>query len=100
MVGGAISGYCAMGRVESAMTPTSVMTMLITPAKIGRSMKKCGKFIAIAVAPEPRSFGVWSLSGARLRVWLSGTRWLWLWHWRNVHPGLHQLQSRGDDFFA
>jgi hypothetical protein len=25
--------------------------MLITPAKIGRSMKKCGKFMAIAVAP-------------------------------------------------
>src|SRR5438034_4268839 len=45
MVGGAISGYCAMGSVESAMTPTSVMTMLITPAKIGRSMKKCGKFM-------------------------------------------------------
>jgi len=34
MVGGAISGYCAMGSVESAMTPTSVMTMLTTPAKI------------------------------------------------------------------
>src|SRR6266849_8552739 len=45
MVGGAISGYCAMGSVESAMTPTSVMTMLITPAKIGRSMKKWGKFM-------------------------------------------------------
>jgi hypothetical protein len=35
------------------MTPTSVMTMLITPAKIGRSMKKCGKFMAIAVALQP-----------------------------------------------
>src|SRR6266496_3434748 len=45
MVGGAISGYCAIGSVESAMTPMSVMTMLMTPAKIGRSMKKCGKFI-------------------------------------------------------
>jgi hypothetical protein len=45
MVGGAISGYCAIGSVNSAMAPTSVMTMLITPAKIGRSMKKCGKFI-------------------------------------------------------
>src|SRR5438067_11332598 len=44
MVGGAISGYCAIGSVESAITPTSVMTMLMTPAKIGRSMKKCGKF--------------------------------------------------------
>jgi len=36
---------CAIGSVESAITPTSVMTMLMTPAKIGRSMKKCGKFI-------------------------------------------------------
>src|SRR6266536_5488069 len=45
MVGGAISGYWAIGSVESAMTPMSVMTMLMTPAKIGRSMKKCGKFI-------------------------------------------------------
>src|SRR5256885_16637933 len=34
-----------MGSVESAITPTNVMTMLITPAKIGRSMKKCGKFM-------------------------------------------------------
>src|SRR6266567_669018 len=56
MVGGAISGYCAIGRVESAMTPTSVMTMLITPAKIGRSMKKCGKFMSTAVAPAPSFF--------------------------------------------
>src|SRR5438477_10461461 len=40
-----MSGYCAIGSVESAMTPTSVMTILITPAKMGRSMKKCGKFI-------------------------------------------------------
>jgi hypothetical protein len=28
------------GSVESAITPTSVMTMLMTPAKIGRSMKE------------------------------------------------------------
>jgi hypothetical protein len=45
-----------MGSVESAMTPTSVMTMLITPAKIGRSMKKCGKFMSTPVAPTPSFF--------------------------------------------
>jgi hypothetical protein len=28
----------------------------MTPAKIGRSMKKCGNFIATAVASQPRSF--------------------------------------------
>src|SRR6059058_5038658 len=47
MVGGAISGYWAIGSVESAITPTSVMTMLMTPAKIGRSIKKCGKFTGL-----------------------------------------------------
>ena len=38
-----------MGRVKSAIAPTSVMTILITPAKIGRSMKKCGKFMEIGM---------------------------------------------------
>src|SRR5882762_4132133 len=74
MVGGAISGYCAIGSVESAMTPRSVMTMLITPAKIGRSMKKCGKFIAIRVALEPRSFSGWGWSGASFGVRPAGGR--------------------------
>src|SRR5204863_1136853 len=50
IVGGAISGYCAIGSVESAITPTSVMTMLMTPAKIGRSIKKCGKFTELQIA--------------------------------------------------
>src|ERR1700676_4808368 len=98
MVGGAISGYCAMGSVESAITPTIVMTILITPAKIGRSMKKCGKFMAIPVAPEPRSFCVWRLRDARLRVRPIGSRWLG--HRRDVHPGLHHLQTRGNNFLA
>ena len=35
-----------MGKVKSAIAPTNVMTMLMTPAKIGRSMKKWGRFIA------------------------------------------------------
>src|SRR5438067_1454615 len=84
-----------MGSVESAMTPTSVMTMLITPAKIGRSMKKCGKFMAIAVAPESPSFCGLKLSDARLRVWPR-----WLGHRRDAHTGLQQLQTRGDNFFS
>jgi hypothetical protein len=45
IVGGAISGYCAIGSVHSAMAPTSVITIEMTPAKIGRSMKKWLKFI-------------------------------------------------------
>ena len=32
-------GYWAMGRRNSATTPSSTVTMATTPAKIGRSMK-------------------------------------------------------------
>src|SRR5438046_10334082 len=93
MVGGAISGYCAIGSVESAITPTSVMTMLMTPAKIGRSMKKCGKFTVFA--PRPRSFCGRRLSNARLSV-RSGR--CFLGHRRNFHSRLEQLQTGGDNF--
>src|SRR5437660_12550241 len=98
MVGGAISGYWAIGSVESAMTPRSVMTMLITPAKIGRSMKKCGKFIAIRVALEPRSFSGWGWSGASFGVRPAGGRLFR--HRRDFHSGLQQLQTSGDNFLA
>ena len=33
-------GYCAIGRERIASTPASMMTMAMTIAKIGRSMKK------------------------------------------------------------
>src|SRR5437870_13215480 len=98
MVGGAISGYCAIGSVESAMTPRSVMTMLITPAKIGRSMKKCGKFIAIRVALEPRSFSGWGWSGASFGVRPIGGRLFR--HRRDLYSGLQQLQTSGGKFLA
>src|SRR5579859_4317640 len=39
-VGGAISGYCASGNVNSAMVPPNTMTIDSTEAKIGRLMKK------------------------------------------------------------
>src|SRR5690349_18830050 len=39
-VGGAISGYCAIGRICEAMTPASAMMIAMTLAKIGRWMKK------------------------------------------------------------
>src|SRR3984893_8907333 len=92
-----MSGYCAIGSVERAMTPTSVMTMLITPAKIGRSMKKCGKFMPTAVAAPP-SFLVLRLRGAFLCVRTSGGRFLR--HWRNFHSRLQQLQTGRDHFLA
>src|SRR6266566_8687680 len=95
MVGGAISGYCAIGSVESAITPTSVMTMLMTPAKIGRSIKKCGKFTALTPRPGSASFWVLGWSGARLSV-RSGR--CFLRHRCNFHSRLQQLQTRGDNF--
>src|SRR5205814_9978727 len=97
MVGGAISGYCAIGSVESAMTPTSVMTMLITPAKIGRSMKKCGKFMPTAVAAPP-SFFVLRLRGAFLCVRAACGRLLG--NGLHFHSRLQQLQTRRDDFVS
>ena len=39
-LGGAISGYWAIGRLSSATLPTSTIKIEITDAKIGRSMKK------------------------------------------------------------
>src|SRR5262249_6695737 len=38
--GGEIGGYWAVGNVNTAIAPASVMTMDSTVAKIGRSMKK------------------------------------------------------------
>ena len=35
-------GYCATGRLNKAMTPTNTVTIAITDAKIGRSMKNLG----------------------------------------------------------
>src|SRR6266566_2115154 len=88
-------GYCAIGRVESAMTPTSVMTILITPAKIGRSMKKCGKFMAIAPADKPLSLCLVRLRNAGRRACSRRLR-----NRLNSHTGLQQLQTRRDNFLA
>jgi hypothetical protein len=47
MIGGAISGYCAIGRRTKATAPRITKTIEITEAKIGRSMKKCDKRIGL-----------------------------------------------------
>src|SRR5947207_11887000 len=73
----------------------SVMTMLMTPAKIGRSIKKCGKFTAFTPRLGSPSFWVCGWSGARLRV-RSGR--CFLRHRCNFHSRLQQLQARGDNF--
>src|ERR1700689_1133487 len=41
MIGGAISGYCAIGRRENDTPPRITKTIETTAAKIGLSMKKC-----------------------------------------------------------
>src|SRR5215467_5724543 len=45
MIGGAISGYCAIGRRQNATAPRITNTIESTDAKIGRSMKKCERRI-------------------------------------------------------
>ena len=45
-VGGAISGYCAMGNWNAAIPPANTITMERTAAKIGRRMKKWEKFMS------------------------------------------------------
>src|SRR5438270_11818701 len=84
-----------MGSVESAMTPTRVMTILITPAKIGRSMKKCGKFMPTAVAAPP-SFFVLRFRGALLCVRAACVRLLG--NGLHFHSRLQQLQTCRADF--
>src|SRR3981189_1819235 len=53
MIGGAISGYWATGSRENETTPRITKTIDTTPAKIGRSMKKCEIRIADLSPPWP-----------------------------------------------
>ena len=46
MIGGAISGYCAIGRRMNDTPPRMMKMIDSTEAKIGRSMKKREIFIA------------------------------------------------------
>src|SRR5262245_16522630 len=47
MMGGAISGYCATGSRANATAPRITNTIDTTAAKIGRSMKKRDRVIAV-----------------------------------------------------
>src|SRR5688572_25765547 len=47
--GGAISGNWATGRRQSETSPRMMNTIETTPAKIGRSMKKCEMRMGLAV---------------------------------------------------
>jgi len=46
MLGGAILGYCSTGRVSTANSPDSMMTIAITHANMGRSIKKRDMFLS------------------------------------------------------
>ena len=48
MIGGAISGYCAIGSRRKATPPRMTKTIETTAAKIGRSMKKWEIFMGAA----------------------------------------------------
>src|SRR3982074_3441434 len=62
MIGGAISGYCAIGKRANDTPPRITNTIETTAAKIGRSMKKC----EMRIAPAAPSIGL-DLRSARLR---------------------------------
>ena len=67
MVGGAISGYCAIGSRKNATPPRITNTIETTEAKIGRSMKKC----EIRIGFGRRYFGFgggWRPAPARRRL--------------------------------
>src|ERR1700692_2912524 len=61
MIGGAISGYCAIGKRENDTPPRITNTIETTAAKIGRAMKKCERRIyskvPITEAGRPASTG-------------------------------------------
>src|ERR1043166_666816 len=65
MIGGAISGYCAIGRRKNDTPPMITNTIETTAAKIGRSMKKCemriaGSQSALVVGPPAVAGGAFS----------------------------------------
>ena len=63
MVGGVISGYWAIGSVNSAIAPNSTIKIDRTEAKIGRRIKKWENFT--------RDFG-FQIPGFTLRAWNFG----------------------------
>ena len=72
-------GYCAIGRLRAAMPPASMMTMAMTQAKIGRSMKKRDSAMALA-------YGCWRLAPAGCGV--------------TGMSGMHLLQALHDQLVA
>src|SRR5262245_1719148 len=53
-----MSGYCAIGRLKTAIPPASVMMIDITEAKIGRLMKKLENIDPLTSVPRVRPVDV------------------------------------------
>ena len=66
-VGGVISGYCAIGSVNSATAPASVITIDSTEAKIGRSMKNLRKQGRLTSLGVPVDLASWTAAVLRRR---------------------------------
>src|SRR6266481_1138314 len=62
MVGGTTSGYSLIGKRHIAINPKMKMTVDSTPAKIGRRMKNCEKFIVLFLWVFSRLTELWFLS--------------------------------------
>src|SRR5437879_4263616 len=96
MLGGVICGYCAMGNVQTAIPPASVMTIDSTAAKIGRSMKKRENTAALRRSATLIRAGSVSdglfLPSLTLRALISAA------HLRlDFHVAPHLLQAADDD---
>src|SRR5271154_5198979 len=89
MVGGAISGYCATGKVNKATAPIMVMKIDRTAAKIGRSMKKCEILMGLCSASGLRGFNL-------ARSWRDLAAWPRA-HQTIDHDLVRGLDSRADD---
>ena len=64
-VGGAISGYSETGRARCTSAPAMVMMIDSTAAKIGRSMKKCEKRMALLGPRRTGCLTAWISAAAR-----------------------------------
>ena len=109
-LGGVIGGYCAIGKLNAAIPPASVMTIDNTDAKIGRSMKNweimpeplVGRSIARITNELPTSAGPNRRHRHRLSAFFAcsaapSEAWDLL---RHVHARANLLQRADDDPLA